>query len=263
MDKYFEKRMNNKNLYFSLVLGISLSCVYILYYVIPLADKRDVIFTPYTTWMGINSVVTPSFLFFFILPVIASLPSSSIFQEDKKNGSFLFVIMRSNYKMYFLKLFSKTFLIGGVVVITPLILNIFLSFMFLPNITPDEILNSNIGMYERATFFISIYFKYPFIHMISYIFMAFFYGGAFALFSLSISFYTKHTFITLLSAFLLQLFLMIINLFYPTPLAPIYFLSESHIYHGANIIVSILVLVGIFILSVVLFLRGVKRHVIL
>ncbi|MDM5196088.1 hypothetical protein QUG02_24410 [Bacillus hominis] len=263
MDKYFEKRMNNKNLYFSLVLGISLSCVYILYYVMPLADKRDVIFTPYTTWMGINSVVTPSFLFFFILPVIASLPSSSIFQEDKKNGSFLFVIMRSNYKMYFLKLFSKTFLIGGVVVIIPLILNIFLSFMFLPNITPDEILNSNIGMYERATFFISIYFEYPFIHMILYTFIAFFYGGAFALFSLSISFYAKHTFITLLSAFLLQLFLMIINLFYPTPLAPIYFLSESHIYHGANIIVSILVLVGIFILSVVLFLRGVKRHVIL
>ncbi|SCM98522.1 Uncharacterized protein BWINRASL_04938 [Bacillus mycoides] len=263
MDKYFEKRMNNKNLYFSLVLGISLSCVYILYYVIPLADKRDVIFTPYTTWMGINSVVTPSFLFFFILPVIASLPSSSIFQEDKRNGSFLFVIMRSNYKMYFLKLFSKTFLIGGVVVIIPLILNIFLSFMFLPNITPDEILNSNIGMYERATFFISIYFEHPFIHMILYTFIAFFYGGAFALFSLSISFYAKHTFITLLSAFLLQLFLMIINLFYPTPLAPIYFLSESHIYHGANIIVSILVLVGIFILSVVLFLRGVKRHVIL
>ena len=77
------------------------------------------------------------------------------------------------------------------------------------------------------------------------------------------SFYAKHTFVTLLSAFLLQLFLMIINLFYPMPLAPIYFLSESHIYHGANIIVSILVLIGIFILSIILFLRGVKRHVIL
>ncbi|EJQ67276.1 hypothetical protein JFU18_22345 [Bacillus sp. TH22] len=263
MGTYFNERMNNRNFYFSLMLGIALSCVYILYYVIPLADKKDVIFTPYTTWMGINSIVTPSFLFFFILPVIASLPSSSIFQEDKKNGSFLFVIIRSNYKMYFLKLFSKTFFIGGFVVIIPLILNIFLSFMFLPNVNPDEVLNSNIGMYERATFFINIYFTHPFIHMMLYTVIAFVYGGAFALFSLSMSFYAKHTFVTLLSAFLLQLFLMIINLFYPMPLAPIYFLSESHIYHGANIIVSILVLIGIFILSIILFLRGVKRHVIL
>lgn len=254
--------MLNRNFKIAILIGTLLSVLHLILQIYPLSLKNDIIFTPYTSWMGINSTHPISFLYFFIIPVIASFPSTTVYKEDVKNGTFPLIFMRTNKLKYFSTLYFYTFFLGAITVTIPLLINFILSFMFLPNINPDEIIHSNIGMYEFSTFFSNIYYTQPLLHVLISLLTCFLFGGVFATFSLSLSFYVKQIFVILLGSFLLQIGLMIINLFSPIPVAPIYYISEFHIYGDAKLGVSLIILLFIYLLSLFMYSIGVKNYAI-
>lgn len=220
-------------------------------------------FTPYTKWLGMdNSISDYSTLYIFLLPILVTLPLADLYANDRRTGFFRFLIVRGKYREYFTQLFLWNFVTGMFVATLPLIINAYLSFMRLPNIKPDKIINQEITLMKTTTFLPDLYYTHPFLHMLFYILLIGIFGGIFASIALSIGMFVKKSFIILLAPFLLQ---YLLSMFFsmqgkPEMIATNFLLEYAR--NGVSLISMIIHLFSGIILSLVLYTIGVKKNVV-
>ncbi|EIT86149.1 hypothetical protein A374_06106 [Fictibacillus macauensis ZFHKF-1] len=261
MMHFWTLRLQRRSCYYALLIGTALAVFQLIMKVGEINTYDDIIFTPYTSWLSIDS--TPiTLVFFLVLPLLASIPAATLFQEDSKNGllSSLFVTLRR--RTYFSHLFFTTFLTGMIVVGLPLLLNAFGFFLFLPNTPPDEMINRNVGIYEGFALFSSLFYSHPFVHMLLNIVLCSVFAGLYAVFSLSVSFWVKNTFLVVTGGFLLQVLLYSVNIvFFPgIDITPLNFLPVHSLFFQVN--GSLVVWVGsaMFLGACLLYYTGARRH---
>lgn len=266
MFKYCLYRIMNKNLYISLLLGFGICLLQIIFSVYGNASAYlrigDSFFSPYTKWLGIDLVSSFKTMFYFLLPMIASIGIGTVIQEDKNSGFLYLALSKTTYQKYFNSFFILSFCVGFIVIALPLLFNFLAAFLFLPNVPVDAVINSNIGLTDTSTFFPDLYFTHPFIHILFYIFLSGFFGGIFALLSISCSFYYKNQFITLVTAFVFQILLTIFNLFMSFSISPMFFLPEIQPIQGGSFLFVVIFAIVLILISAILFYQGVKKRVI-
>lgn len=262
---YWFTRIHNKHLYLSLLIGFSICFLQLIFSVISASHflhPADSFFSPYTKWIGIDLISSFKTMYYFLLPLIATIGVGNIIQQDKNNGFLYVSLSKTNEKKYFTTFFFTSFLIGFIVITLPLLFNFLAAFLFLPNVPVDPIINSNIGLSVTSTFFPDLYFSHPFIHVLFYIALSGFFGGIFSLLSVSFSFYYNNQFSVLIIGFIIQIVLTILNLFISFPISPMFFLPEIQtIHHGYLLYITILA-ISLLSLSTILFYQGVKKRVI-
>ncbi|MEK4504326.1 hypothetical protein [Bacillus mycoides] len=262
---YWFTRIHNKHLYLSLLIGFSICFLQLIFSVISASHflhPADSFFSPYTKWIGIDLISSFKTMYYFLLPLIATIGVGNIIQQDKNNGFLYVSLSKTNEKKYFTTFFFTSFLIGFIVITLPLLFNFLAAFLFLPNVPVDPIINSNIGLSVTSTFFPDLYFSHPFIHVLFYIALSGFFGGIFSLLSVSFSFYYNNQFSVLIIGFIIQIVLTILNLFISFPISPMFFLPEIQtIHHGSLLYITILA-ISLLSLSTILFYQGVKKRVI-
>ncbi len=84
-------------------------------------------------------------LFFFLLPLLASLGPGLIAQEDIKNGFNLRLVQQS-LKAYMQSNLLVTYLYGFITAALPLSLDYLLVLWLFPNVTPNMVLNRGDGV---------------------------------------------------------------------------------------------------------------------
>ncbi|MEH6891375.1 hypothetical protein V7024_17075 [Bacillus sp. JJ864] len=262
MIQFWFLRVKRSYFYYALFIGLILSFTHLIINVIPLMKFNNIIFTPYTSWMSASFTSVIPILFFLILPLISSLPVSTLFKDDKESGLLNIILIKTTKKKYFSGLFVVTFLIGSIVIAISLLVNALGSFLFLPNLLPDEIVNRNIGMNSGATILVDLYYNHPFIHMMLNILICSIFGGIFAVFSLSISFWIKNKFIVLVGGFIVQIGLLVINMliFSEKAITPFFFLPENANVLPINIWIVFGVGIILFLVSCVIYFVGVKSY---
>ena len=263
MLKFWLIRIRNNFFYLALFIGITLSISQLYFKVNTLSSYNDIIFTPYTSWLSMDFSGFSIVAFFLSLPLLASLSCSSIYKEDTLNGIINHCLINKTYTTYFKELLFLNFIIGSSVIIIPLLLNFFGSFLLLPNIHPDEIINYNINMTrDGGKIFVDLYYSHPMVHALLNIILCGIFGGLLATFSLSISFFINNKFVVILSSFFLQLFLLAINLFaFPfIAISPFTFLPENAFVMPQNIIVTLFFGLTLLVSTLVIFLVGVKKN---
>lgn len=262
---YWFNRINNKSLYTSLFIGFSICFLQIFFSVYSASTYlkiADSFFSPYTKWLNIDLVSPFTTMFYFLLPLIATIGIGTVIQEDKNNGFLYIALSKTTFQKYFTSFFIVSFLVGFVVIALPLLFNFFTAFLFLPNVPVDPIINSNIGITETSTFFPDLYFNHPFIHVLFYIFLSGFFGGVFSLLSVSCSFYYKNQFVVLIIGFAIQIVLTVFNLFISFPISPMFFLREIQPIQGGSLLFVVVFAVLFLFISFILFYQGVKRRVV-
>lgn len=158
----------------------------------------------YSAWIGGEDLSLAYILFYTLLPVGAALPFGWSYYTERKSGYLKNIASRIDKRTY---LFSKaiaTFAVGMLVVLLPLLVNVFLVSAFVPTCDPF----AGYTFYNHVYFgnlWVDLYFTHPFLHMVLYILLDTLYGGIFALFSLAISFYLKNIFAVVFIPFLLML----------------------------------------------------------
>ncbi|WP_341070239.1 hypothetical protein [Bacillus sp. FSL R12-0069] len=248
-----------------MLIGFSICFLQLIFSVISASHflhPADSFFSPYTKWIGIDLISSFKTMYYFLLPLIATIGVGNIIQQDKNNGFLYVSLSKTNEKKYFTTFFFTSFLIGFIVITLPLLFNFLAAFLFLPNVPVDPIINSNIGLSVTSTFFPDLYFSHPFIHVLFYIALSGFFGGIFSLLSVSFSFYYNNQFSVLIIGFIIQIVLTILNLFISFPISPMFFLPEIQtIHHGSLLYITILA-ISLLSLSTILFYQGVKKRVI-
>ncbi|MEB7067230.1 hypothetical protein NEM27_11275 [Mammaliicoccus sciuri] len=240
-----------------------ISISHIIYINLTIGKTNLIEYTPYSKWILLDSMGGFGTLYLLIMPLAISIGVSDIFIQDKNNNLLDYVQLNySNYESDFLKIFYSS-LVVFILVVTSLLINVFGMFLILPDISPDRIFNKLIGIDEFNTFFVPIYYDYPNIFIMIYIFLVAIWACIMNIFSITLSIYSKKRILAMIGSFIFQILLIITselakNYFIIVP--PIYFLSIGTPFMSLKnqpIFITFFVYVG---LSIYFYIRGMRKY---
>ncbi len=113
--------------------------------------------TLYESWIGGLGEKT-SVLYFMILPFLVVIPYSISFYQDNSSQYIVSICTRIKKSNYLKAKFTATFIIGGIVSVTPLLLNFVLNAIVLPGVLPQVALGGRI--LPKSTFS-QLYYFHP------------------------------------------------------------------------------------------------------
>lgn len=137
----------------------------------------------YDCWIGGSPFGFSTELFYLLIPIIAALPYSVSYFQDKKTGYMQNVCIRTGRKKYLLAKFGAVFLSGGTAVVIPMLLNLFLNAMIIPAIKPEMSVNQS--TIQAINLGGEIYFGHPLLYTLLYLFLDFIFAGLWATLSLA------------------------------------------------------------------------------
>lgn len=195
-------------------------------------------------WIGASSFPMQSYLFYLILPVLACLPAGGSYYEDLHNGYYLHIYMRNQKKEYLFAKYIATFLSGGIAVVLPLVVSLYLTAMRFPALPPEPIMS--FGPDARSVGH-DLFYSHPWLHTLLFLMIDFIFAGGIAGIALLISFFVNYKFTALITPFVCYYFIFSLdNLLGEIDIAPNYFLIpgffRNHIWEF---------LVGILLLTAV------------
>ncbi|MDF7681916.1 hypothetical protein PT287_00070 [Lactobacillus sp. ESL0679] len=251
--KFLYSRLNKRWLLLALTIGL-LVCIaqFLLQGQIPVED------TPYTRWLGIDPFSFTSTIFFILLPLIASLPAGIMLKEDQDSGLLAKFKLNNTLQNVLSKYMFIAFISGFVVIALPLLVNLTLWLLRLPNIKPDNLLNGRALIININTFFVSLYYTHPFVHSVLAILFAGIWGGLFAVFVMVTSIWINNRFVALCSSLILQIAIFVLNSFIKLPnnisYSPADFLHNGPVTNVSLAVTGIVTLLMIVYCFVMLFL---------
>lgn len=214
----------SKGMVASLVVGMSIILWYQFTYV---ADKREImncycLESLFYNWIGASCAPMQSYLFFFILPLLAVMPAGATFFDDKKVGYDRNIFIRNKKREYLYAKYIVTFVSAGLAVILPLILSLILTAMRFPALKPEPIMS--LGPDSTSMGF-ELFYTHPFLHTIMFLLIDFVFAGGFAGIALLASFLSEYKFVILIAPFVCYYFIFSLDsLFGGKDISPNYFL---------------------------------------
>ncbi len=257
----------NRNMLLALSIGVGIGIWHVCQVVIPLSKllmsslnyKNSVDYCPqslFYSWLGGNTYPMQSYLYFLILPILASLPYGSSFFEDRKSGYIKSIYIRADKRKYLFSKYIAVFVSGGIAVVLPLIVNLAVSGLFLPDLIPESYGNATLN---PTSFLYKLYYTHPWRYIVVFLVIDFIFAGLFAGISLTVSFFVEYRFFTVIASFFIYIFIYsVCSLTEHTQYAPNFFLNPANNENrGISYIVGAIVL---FFLSFVTFYeKGVRE----
>lgn len=256
-------RFDKRTIYFALLIALILPIIQI-YQKSIISARSDNRFwdSPFTLWMGVDNFSFATVAYYLIVPLIAALPVATILRRDLDNGFLMQLRIKRKLKPVLRSYLTWSFILGGLVVAVPLLINIVSLALIYPSVFPDNLLNQNILVINQNTLLVSLYYHHPWIHSLLSLSFVFFWGGLFAMFTTAMSLLLKNRFLALSSGLLAQLALMLIQEFgIPAgSLAPVDFMKQSAS-SGINLVVALEVTVSAIVIVIILWRMGVAKVV--
>ena len=143
-------------------------------------------YTVFSTWIGGDGYSLGASVYFFIFPLLISIPYGWSYCEEKKNGYIGAVVVKAGKTSYFLAKYIAVFLTGGLAMVIPLIFNFLLAMLFFPVATPQPIYSTIYGIYY-SSLMSDLFYTYPFLYVFFYLTLDFVYCGLLACICLAVS----------------------------------------------------------------------------
>lgn len=214
----FKRLFRSLGFYVSVMIGIIISVMQFITYVIP--RSLNVIygfdgtistypFSVYNSWIGVTmgfEAFSTSFLYICIL--LASIPFCITFCIDKKNGYVNQLYIRASGKNVHIAKFIVTFVSGGITVLIPVLLNYFVTLIMLPALKPVQ---NGLFVLTGNSFIDDLFYNKPELFTFIYLVGFFMYGGAFSVTALVAAYYFDSVFLVLITPFVVFYGLNIIS----------------------------------------------------
>ncbi|MFC6295382.1 hypothetical protein ACFQH1_09230 [Lactiplantibacillus daoliensis] len=256
-------RFDKKSIAIAMLIAMILPAIQ-FYQRLTIAARVDNRFwdSPFTLWMGVDNFSFSTVTYYLLVPLIAALPVATVVRRDLDNGFLTQLRIKGTLKVVLRSYLTWSFILGGLVVAVPLLINLISLALVYPSVFPDNLLNQNILVINRDTLLVSLYYNHPWLHSFLSLLVVFFWGGLFAMFTTTMSLLLKNRFLALSSGLLLQLFLMLIQEFgiLKASIAPIDFIKQSAS-SNIDLVITLEVTLAIVIVILILWQRGVTRIV--
>ncbi len=204
----------------------------------------------FNQWIGAEMYSFQYYAFFMLIPLLAALPAGNRISTDVKSGYIISLIVRGGRMNYYIAKIVSAFLSGGIVVLIPLVLNLLLTAMTLPSITP----NHAVGSYSiRNGFFCAgIFYSSPYLYILIFFLIIFVISGLMSAFGVSLGFFGIKPFINIIYPFLVSLTLYtVLGEFGIYSFIPFFYLNPSQVYpfNGIAVLLEALLLIAIILIQ--------------
>lgn len=142
--------------------------------------------TLFNHWIGGEPHSLGSADYFFLFPLLISIPYGWSYCAERRSGYVKNVVIRSGRTRYYLSKYMALFLSGGLAMVIPLLFNFLLTAMFVPAVTPDPSYATAYGM-GASSFLSMFFFSQPFLYVFLYLLMDFLFGGLIACMCFAVS----------------------------------------------------------------------------
>lgn len=205
----------NRSFFVAFLIGLMICLWHFFEYVFPfvidssyLSIEPENSFFPLISFncrLGGSFVPVQSFLYFLLLPLIATLPFGNSYVTDKKTGYIKNIYTRTKRKNYIIAKYVSVFLSGAAAVVLPLLINFYLTSLVLPSVVPDSASYSSVVFsYSKWS---EIFYTHPFVFELLYLFITFVFSGLIASTALIISFFINNKLIVAFAPMILYVFL--------------------------------------------------------
>ena len=253
----FKRAVYNKQFIIVITIGVLLSLTQIYMEVIPYLKYYEggaSYFNPFVKWISNDGFNVCGLLFYIILPVLASSPHSDSYWVDKHSGFNRSIYTRIKKKDYFISRYITNFIVSGIVIVIPLILNFYILMMLLPAV-PPSIFEASLTPKDM---FSSLYYFHPYLYAGIYLLLAFIFAGAFSSIGLAVSAYCNNRLLVVTTPVLIYISMHIFELAGLPHLVPAKFLVASQPVFSINVLSIIIIFFIIFISSLVIYAKGVS-----
>lgn len=158
----------------------------------------------YYSWIGGDCGYLQTFLFYFIIPLLAALPTGYTYFDDLHSGYVYQYDFRNVRTKYLTGKICATFLTGAFVTVVPLVFSFLVTAMKFPLLYPEPI--KRLGP-DAFSFDTALYYEHPLLHVILFICLAGIFSGGMALFVLTATFVFDHRFTVMITPFVIYYFL--------------------------------------------------------
>lgn len=190
-----------------------------------------------------------------IMPLLSSLCYSDTYCEDLSCGIIKNIYTRKEKKKYLITKYIANFIISGVAIAVPLVVNYIILILRYPNVKPNAILGPHTILSTQL--FPNVYYEHPTLYIVLWIEIYFIYSGLFASIGLSLSALIKKKKIALFLPFILTLVaLWTDEIFETIRINPIDFLNMGRRQSFTLIISEFVILT---IISFILFFIGGQK----
>ncbi|MGL4731112.1 MAG: hypothetical protein ACRCW0_05975 [Clostridium sp.] len=138
-----------------------------------------------------------------VFPLIVTIAFADAYLEDLKSGFIKNIITRYDKKKYLITRFWVNFVISGLIIAIPFIVNYMLYASFIPSIEPKVFFSSPV--LEQRDFLPYIFFNFPLLHVFTRIFLLFVYGGTFSSIALASSIFFKNKYVITILPFIVYI----------------------------------------------------------
>ena len=129
----------------------------------------------FVNWLAVNHVSLGSQLLQYLWTIIAAMPFSWSYADDKKSGVYNQIAIRRNIREYYISKYTATFLSGGLVTALPMVVNLMLNALICPYCIPN-VNNSLVNIFD-GNFLSEVFYTYPWVHSLIWCLVCFILGG--------------------------------------------------------------------------------------
>lgn len=193
-----------------------------------------------------------------IFPLIITIAFADAYLEDVKSGFIKNIITRYDKKKYLINRFLTNFIVSGLIISIPLIVNYMIYASFIPSIEPKIFFSSPV--LESRDFLPYIFFKWPLLHMFIRIFLLFIYGGTFSSIALAASIYFRNRYVITILPFIFYIGMdVIIPMVLSYRYSPMMFLFNNIGYNYMFIVIPVMLIIACFCIFII---GGMKNELI-
>lgn len=212
-------------------------------------------FSVFGSWLGGDPFHMQSSLYFILLPALASLPYADSFFLDRKSGYIKQIVTRTKKSRYLAAKYIAVFIVAGLTVVLPLLVNLGLTAATLPSLLPQITWgNFTIGANHLWA---ETFYTQPYLYVAGYLGLIFLFSGLFAAIALAVSFVSENRFIVMLSPFLTGLFVLsLLSLLGESRYSPLDFLNPASAHDTGLLAILAEALTLLLVTGGVFFLKG-------
>ena len=204
MTRYFFNRLIRRKLCW---LAFAAGCAISVCYFVKDVWRYDLYEqTVYTMWIESFTRSDIPALLYNLAPLLSALAAADIFLADKNNGYLNVVFSKSDSLRYFRSLYLVNFAAGGLTLLLPLALNLYLCFLVCPDRAPDLLAEGTnlVNSMGYDVLFPQLYYTHPLFHACIYVVLGFLAAGIFATIGLALGCYVRHRFLVWLGPYLVN-----------------------------------------------------------
>ena len=201
--------LRSKEFWISIAVGVVLMGVHYFDTILPSVQFIDASIqegmlphSVFSKWVGASASSFVPSLYFLLIPILASLPFGASFYNDQKSGYLIQMVFQSGRKKYLVSKYTAIFLVGGLAVTLPLLLELYAAAMTLPSIIP--VMAVGYFPWQHGTRLMP-YLPYtnPYAYVGVYMVIIFLFAGAMAGISAAVAPVSRNTFIVWIAPFVL------------------------------------------------------------